>query len=270
MSLYGRKEITDRQLKPGERPKIKSNQQMFFQRNKPANRGLKDLDVVAPDAYLQRFLGVERSIFEMAPRISNIKGVNNFTDENEILKKQLASLSEEPPTSLMPKTREDANKENKTGLPLRDGGADYSNVTDLVGLIKTAEGLRTESYWDFKQYSVGYGSKGEKGEVIDEAEAEKRLANDISNFRAIVVKAKETHGYDWNSDQIDALTSFTHNLGATNFNKLIDGGKRGDEEIIEFLPQYNKARVNGKLTELAGLTDRRNMELRVFEQGFES
>ena len=266
MSLYGRKEITDRQLKPGERPKIKSNQQMFFQRNKPANRGLKDLDV-APDAYLQRFLGVERSIFEMAPRISNIKGVNNFTDENEIIKKQLASLSEEPPTSLMPKTREDAKK---TGLPLRDGGADYSNVTDLVGLIKTAEGLRTESYWDFKQYSVGYGSKGEKGEVIDEAEAEKRLANDISNFRAIVVKAKETHGYDWNSDQIDALTSFTHNLGATNFNKLIDGGKRGDEEIIEFLPQYNKARVNGKLTELAGLTDRRNMELRVFEQGFES
>jgi GH24 family phage-related lysozyme (muramidase) len=170
----------------------------------------------------------------------------------------------------MPKTREDANKENKTGLPLRDGGADYSKVTDLVGLIKTAEGLRTESYWDFKQYSVGYGSKGEKGEVIDEAEAEKRLANDISNFRAIVVKAKETHGYDWNSDQIDALTSFTHNLGATNFNKLIDGGKRGDEEIIEFLPQYNKARVNGKLTELAGLTDRRNMELKIFEQGFES
>ena len=266
MSLYGRKEITDRQLQTGNRPEIKSNQQMFFQRNKPANRGLKDLDV-APDAYLQRFLGVERSIFEMAPRISNIKGVNNFTDENEILKKQLASLSEEPPTSLMPKTIKDAKKE---GLPLRDGGADYSNVTDLVGLIKTAEGLRTESYWDFKQYSVGYGSKGKKGEVIDEAEAEKRLAKDISTFRAVVVKAKETHGYDWNSDQIDALTSFTHNLGATSFNKLIDGGKRGDEEIIEFLPQYNKARVNGKLTELAGLTDRRNMELRVFEQGFES
>tara|TARA_E500000318_G_C3513653_1_gene193395 strand:+ start:98 stop:898 length:801 start_codon:yes stop_codon:yes gene_type:complete len=266
MSLYTKKNITDRQLKPDTRPRMKESP-AFFRQNKPANRGLKDLDVVAPDAYLQRFLGVERSIFEMAPRISNIQGVNNFTDENEILKKQLASLSEEPPTSLMPKTREDAKKE---GLPLRDGGADYSNVTDLVGLIKTAEGLRTESYWDFKQYSVGYGSKGKKGEVIDEAEAEKRLAKDISKFRAIVVKAKETHGYDWNSDQIDALTSFTHNLGATNFNKLIDGGKRGDEEIIEFLPQYNKARVNGKLTELAGLTDRRNMELKVFEQGFES
>jgi len=265
MSLYTKKNITDRQLKTGERPKIKSNQQMFFQRNKPANRGLRDLDASVVDPSLDRFLGFERSIYEISPRVGNNQ--SSLKDENEILKKQLASLSEEPPTSLMPKTREDAKKE---GLPLRDGGADYSDVTDLVGLIKTAEGLRTESYWDFKQYSVGYGSKGKKGEVIDEAEAEKRLANDISNFRAIVVKAKETHGYDWNSDQIDALTSFTHNLGPTNFNKLIDDGKRGDEEIIEFLPQYNKARVNGKLTELAGLTDRRNMELKVFEQGFES
>jgi len=265
MSLYNKKSITERQLKTGERPEIKSNQQMFFQRNKPATRGLRDLDPSVVDPSLDRFLGFEKSIYEISPRVGNNQ--SSLKDENEIIKKQLASLSEEPPTSLMPKTREDAKKE---GLPLRDGGADYSNVTDLVGLIKTAEGLRTESYWDFKQYSVGYGSKGKKGEVIDEAEAEKRLAKDISNFRAVVVKAKETHGYDWNSDQIDALTSFTHNLGATNFNKLIDGGKRGDEEIIEFLPQYNKAEVNGKLTELAGLTDRRNMELKVFEQGFES
>lgn len=264
MSLYTKKNITDRQLKTGQRPRMQEGSSIV-RRNKPATRGLRDLDPSVVDPSLDRFLGFERSIYEISPRVGNNQ--SSLKDENEIIKKQLASLSEEPPTSLMPKTKEDAKKE---GLPLRDGGADYSDVTDLVGLIKTAEGLRTESYWDFKQYSVGYGSKGKKGEVIDEAEAEKRLAKDISKFRAVVVKAKETHGYDWNSDQIDALTSFTHNLGATNFNKLIDGGKRGDEEIIEFLPQYNKARVNGKLTELAGLTDRRNMELKVFEQGFES
>ena len=262
MSLYTKKNITDRQLKTGERPKIKSTQQMFFQRNKPATRGLRDLDASVVDPSLRKFLGFERSIYDMAPREGNDQ--SNFTDKNEILKKQLASLSEEPPTSLMPKTREDAKREKKNDK------VDYSGVTNLVDLIKTAEGFKDTAYFDIKQYSIGYGSKGKKGEVIDKAEAEKRLANDINNFRAVVVKAKEIHGYDWNSDQIDALTSFTHNLGPTNFNKLIDGGKRGDEEIIEFLPQYNKAKVDGKLTELDGLTDRRNMELRIFEQGFKS
>jgi len=138
MSLYNKKSITERQLKTGERPEIKSNQQMFFQRNKPANRGLKDLDA-SVDARLQRFLGTERSIFEMAPRISDVQGVNNFTDENEILKKQLASLSEEPPTSLMPKTRKDAGLTKTVGF-------DEGMIQHALGALADVESRASGGY----------------------------------------------------------------------------------------------------------------------------
>ena len=88
----------------------------------------------------------------------------------------------------------------------------------------------------------------------------------------VVIKANEKHRYEWNSNQIDALTSFVHNLGPTNFNKLIDNGTRGNEEILEYLPQYNKAALGkgGELVELKGLTERREQEIKIFTQGYES
>jgi len=144
------------------------------------------------------------------------------------------------------------------------------DTTNIVDFIKQEEGFKETAYWDNKQYSVGYGSKGKENEVITKAEAEKRLASDIKTFRNVVVKAKEKHGYDWSQDQVDALTSFTYNLGQGNFNKLIDNGRRGDEEIIEYLPQYNKATIDGKLQPLPGLTERRNKELQIFEEGFKT
>ena len=137
MSLYTKKNITDRQLKTGERPKIKSTQQMFFQRNKPATRGLRDLDASVVDPSLRRFLGFERSIYDMAPREGNDQ--SNFTDKNEILKKQLASLSEEPPTSLMPKTRKDAGLTKTVGF-------DEGMIQHALGALADVESRASGGY----------------------------------------------------------------------------------------------------------------------------
>jgi len=157
-------------------------------------------------------------------------------------------------------------------LPLREGGVDYTGVENITDLIKKSEGLRLKAYGDIKQTSIGYGSKGKPGEVITEEEANRRLANDIKSARNTVIKANERHGYEWNSNQIDALTSFVHNLGPTSFNKLIDNGTRGNEEILEYLPQYNKAALGkgGELVELKGLTERRKQEVKIFTQGYGS
>jgi len=137
MSLYTKKNITDRQLKTGERPKIKSTQQMFFQRNKPATRGLRDLDASVVDPSLRKFLGFERSIYDMAPREGNDQ--SNFTDKNEVLKKQLASLSEEPPTSLMPKTRKDAGLTKTVGF-------DEGMIQHALGALADVESRASGGY----------------------------------------------------------------------------------------------------------------------------
>ena len=160
----------------------------------------------------------------------------------------------------------------KESLPLREGGVDYTGIENITDLIKRSEGLRLKAYSDVKQTSIGYGSKGKPGEVITEEEANRRLANDIKSARNTVIKANDKYGYEWNSNQIDALTSFVHNLGPTNFNRLIDNGTRGNEEILEYLPQYNKAALGkgGELTELKGLTERREQEVKIFTQGYES
>jgi len=161
-----------------------------------------------------------------------------------------------------------SSKETK-GLPLREGNIDFSGVENVEQLVMKSEGLRLKAYDDIKQTSIGYGSKGKPGEVITEEEALRRLREDLKSAREVVMRANENHGYEWSSNQIDALTSFVHNLGATNFTRLIDKGNRGNEEIIEYLPQYNKAKgKNGKLVELRGLTERRNQELKIFEQGY--
>ena len=159
-------------------------------------------------------------------------------------------------------------------LPLREGGVDYSNASNIADFIKAAEGLKLEAYDDVQQVSIGYGSKGVKGEIITEEEANKRLTADIENARSIVMKANEKYGYNWNENQIDALVSFTHNLGANKggFSSLIDNGQRSNAEIIRFLPKYNKARLGegGELIELKGLTERRAAEVKLFTQGYGS
>ena len=89
MSLYTKKNITDRQLKTGQRPRMQEGSSIV-RRNKPATRGLRDLDPSVVDPSLDRFLGFERSIYEISPRVGNNQ--SSLKDENEIIKKQLASL----------------------------------------------------------------------------------------------------------------------------------------------------------------------------------
>ena len=186
----------------------------------------------------------ERDIFESRGGIST--GLNKkLSATNEALKEQIAMLS-------------DIEEEQTTS----------EKPNNLINFIKNMEGFRSTAYFDIKDYAIGYGSKAKKGENITEEEATKRLRQELKESRSVVMRANKKHGYNWNTNQIDALTSFTHNLGQGNFSKLIDNGKRNNEQIIEFLPQYNKATKDGKLQELSGLTKRRNKEIEIFNQGY--
>lgn len=136
--------------------------------------------------------------------------------------------------------------------------------TELVDFLKQEEGYSAKAFWDHKQYSIGYGTKASSpNEVIDEAEATRRLEQNIARFRSQVVSRKNKWGYDWNDRQVDALTSFAYNLGPGALDTLTANGTRDNATISNKILLYNKA--SGKV--LPGLSRRRQKEQAMFNAG---
>ena len=80
----------------------------------------------------------------------------------------------------------------------------------LVNAVKKFEGFSAKAIWDYKQYTNGYGTKAASAtEVIDEAEAEKRLAVEIGKAAHSV----ETFAPDAPLGVKQALTDLTYNAG---------------------------------------------------------
>ena len=134
----------------------------------------------------------------------------------------------------------------------------------LIDFIKTTEGFRARPYGDYKQLSIGYGTKANSpDEVIDEKEAEKRMIEKLTDFQKTVLGYNSKYGYNWDQSQIEALTSFTYNAGEGNLNKLLAGGKRSNQEIASKMREYNQA--GGEINQ--GLVKRREVEMSLFAGG---
>ena len=138
----------------------------------------------------------------------------------------------------------------------------YDLVSDtLVEHIKQIEGFTAKAKWDYKQYTNGYGTEAKSAdEVISEAEADRRLRIKLQETQDYVSSFLNKNGYTYNRGQLDALTSFTYNLGPGGLKQLTNNGTRSFDEIREKMSQYNMA--GGK--ELAGLTKRRQQEIELF------
>ena len=153
------------------------------------------------------------------------------------------------------------------------------NVSQLSGsamerattLVKELEGYKPNAYPDYKQYSIGYGSKATgPNEVIDQAEAERRLRSELQAAFEHVTRVQRQGNYNWNDSQIAALMSFTYNIG--NINQLTANGKRDDETIAAKMLLYRnvtKKSPDGKPIKvpLPGLVKRRQKEADLFASG---
>jgi GH24 family phage-related lysozyme (muramidase) len=138
------------------------------------------------------------------------------------------------------------------------GGSTVENV-GLVEMVKQFEGFNPAAYNDFKQTSIGYGTRAKPGEkAISKEEAERRLLSELADARKGVDRAVAAAGLSLNPNQIDALTSFNYNTGAVD--TLLKGGARSQEEIAQAMLLYNKA--GGKT--LPGLQKRRATEAQLF------
>lgn len=136
--------------------------------------------------------------------------------------------------------------------------------TDLIDYIKSKEGFHATSFWDYAQWTNGYGTRARfQGETISEAEAERRLQIDVTRRREFVVAYSNDNGRRWSTEQINALTSFIYNGGNGWLAQVTDNNSRSDETIVDKILLYDKA--GGE--RLAGLTQRRAEESAWFASG---
>ena len=137
--------------------------------------------------------------------------------------------------------------------------------SDVTGFVKEFEGYNPNSYWDYGQYSIGYGTKARPGETsISEEEAERRLGSELNEARGYVERYNRSQNRNWSPNQIDALTSFTYNTGPGNLQTLLQGGNRNNDQVANAMLLYNKA----KGETLRGLVRRRQAERRLFLEGY--
>lgn len=130
----------------------------------------------------------------------------------------------------------------------------------LIDFVKKEEGFKAKAYGDYKQYSIGYGTKASSpDEVITEPEAYQRLIAELQIAQAQVEKFAPNAPLGVKQ----ALTDLTFNAGPIwEQQGLGERIKAGDwQGAKSHLLQYNHA--GGQVD--AGLTTRREAEVSWFD-----
>ena len=140
-----------------------------------------------------------------------------------------------------------------------------------IDLIKSFEGCYLTAYrCPAGVWTIGIGHTGlvdgkqiYKGMTITQQKAEELLSEYLEKRYEPAVRKL---GVELNQNQYDALVCFCYNLGPGIFEgNLLNAIKAKNwTSVADQILLYNKARVNGALTELKGLTRRRNAERELF------
>lgn len=154
-----------------------------------------------------------------------------------------------------------------TGDPPRSLAA-YTTPLTAQELVQSFEGFQAVPYWDYQQWSSGYGTPAQgPDEVIDRETAEQRLREHL----AIAARAvDELVTVPLTPPQRDALISFQYNTGGLAASLLLRRLNGGDYAgAADELLRWNKVEQRGVMVELAGLTYRRRRERALFLGGSE-
>lgn len=99
-------------------------------------------------------------------------------------------------------------------------GADMTASRDCLALLKQEEGFDEYPYWDYGQWTVGYGTRcpGDRLEHygtsgIDEQAAEALLQSHLSGLYTELNRFADKYSLEWTQNQFDALVLFSYNCG---------------------------------------------------------
>ena len=130
----------------------------------------------------------------------------------------------------------------------------------LINFIKKEEGFKATPYWDYKQWTVGYGTKASgPSDVVTEAEAEQRLTTEIAAADKLVTSFMP----NLPKGQHQALLDLTFNAGSGWEQSSLGAAVKAQkiDTIKADILQYNHA--GGQIN--AGLTSRREAEVSWFD-----
>lgn len=136
-----------------------------------------------------------------------------------------------------------------TGAPTAHAASAMTVSDALIEIIKKEEGFSAKPYWDYSQYTVGYGTRcpddmleeyQENG--ISEKEAETLLRNSLTFYENEVNKKfLDKYNLSLAQHQFDALVTFTYNCGGSwlsetsgTFHNVVKNGTTGSELIRAF------------------------------------
>lgn len=130
----------------------------------------------------------------------------------------------------------------------------------LIAFVKTEEGFRAHAYGDYKQWSIGYGTRANSpNDVITEAEATQRLLTELD------AAAKFVEGFIPSAPLgvKQGMTDATYNLGpawhTAGLGACLANGQY--DEAKQHLMEY----VHAGGTVLQALVDRRTKECNMFD-----
>jgi len=148
-------------------------------------------------------------------------------------------------------TPEQAHNVKSMPLPENFESLDWKNKT--LALIKKFEWYSPKSFWDYKQYTRGYGTKAPGPNMtISESQASSQLERKIdSQYNLAKYLDQQTLNWLWDNQKA-AMTSFIFNLWPwklKNFKPLLqefaqaewEQKKQIAEQIANKMQQYNKA-----------------------------
>ena len=143
-----------------------------------------------------------------------------------------------------------------------------------IELIKDFEGFHPKAFYDYGQYSIGYGTTCKYNDYpngITEAKADELLRDYLAKLEPFLDQFATKHRLSFSQQQYDALISFTYNLGTnwmnneSTFRTAVINGAKGNDLIFAMTMWSN---AGGNI--LTGLIQRRLAEANLYLNGIYS
>ena len=125
--------------------------------------------------------------------------------------------------------------------------AEFTVTQECVDIIKKWEGFSPKPYWDYRQWTVGYGTSVPEGKLeeykangISKEEAEQQLIEHLNKDGEAVNAFIDKHGLNFTQGMFDAIVSLCYNCGrswlkesSTLLTAIIEGWT-GDDMLFAF------------------------------------
>ena len=119
--------------------------------------------------------------------------------------------------------------------------ANFTVSQQLIDVVKQMEGFSAKPYWDYAQWTVGYGTRCPDDKLeeykkngISVAAAEALLTQAMNSYQTAVNDFANRHNLTLKQNQFDALVSFSYNCGTAwmyettgYFNQAVRSGNTG-------------------------------------------